>query len=413
MMRLIRNANLYDPTPQGVLDLLIVGNKIAAVGTQMEAPIGLGPIPELDVQGAIVAPGLIDYHTHFLGGGGGSGFASRVPSIPMTQFAQAGITTAVGCLGFDIVSRDPRALLAHAYALQQDGMTTFVLSGGTARHPVPTLTGSIGTDVAYVEKVIGVGEVSLSDAGPSLDATSDEAAAYVARLAVEAMLAARLAEKAGLVVLQVPWVRSGLEPLRDVVRRTGLSPARFVPSHANYHNDYLDQVVSFAKEGSVADVTTSYSPDAAHPNSIEPAEALVRIVEAGVPVERITVTSDGNGAYPQLGDDGRPTSSFYMSVATLWAALRRAVRDHNVPLETALAFATSNPARLWRMDGKGELRVGSDADLIVLSENLEIQTVLAQGRDLVRDGAPVHWGTWDNLHAPEGNPTTKKGERAE
>lgn len=75
---------------------------------------------------------------------------------------EAGITTAVGVLGTDSISRNLSNLLVKANGLQREGLTTFMWSGAY-RVPSPTLTGSLQQDMVLVDKVIGVGEVAISD----------------------------------------------------------------------------------------------------------------------------------------------------------------------------------------------------------------------------------------------------------
>src|SRR5207247_4970116 len=48
------------------------------------------------------------------------------------------------------------------------------------------------------------------------------------------------------------------------------------------------------------------------------------------------------------------------------------VNEVEVPLHEALAMATENPARAIGLERKGSLAIGTDADLIVLSRELEV-----------------------------------------
>ena len=64
------------------------------------------------------------------------------------------------------------------------------------------------------------------------------------------------------------------------------------------------------------------------------------------------------------------------------------VQQHNLPLALAVTFVTDNPARAMHLDKKkGTLRVGKDADLLVVdSRTLEIECVIARGRVLKAPG---------------------------
>jgi len=52
--------------------------------------------------------------------------------------------------------------------------------------------------------------------------------------------------------------------------------------------------------------------------------------------------------------------------------VRKMVREVNVPLHEAIAMATENPARAIGLETKGRLIVGTDADLVVLSPQLDV-----------------------------------------
>jgi N-acetylglucosamine-6-phosphate deacetylase len=62
--------------------------------------------------------------------------------------------------------------------------------------------------------------------------------------------------------------------------------------------------------------------------------------------------------------------------------VRNMVHDVAVPLHEAVAMATQNPARALGLEAKGRLRVGADADLVILSPDLEIVRVFTGGDEL-------------------------------
>src|SRR5699024_8029493 len=66
----------------------------------------------IDAEGALVTPGFIDPHVHFLGGGGEGGFATRTPEIQISDLIQSGITSAAGLIGTDGTTRHLTSLLA-------------------------------------------------------------------------------------------------------------------------------------------------------------------------------------------------------------------------------------------------------------------------------------------------------------
>ncbi len=62
--------------------------------------------------------------------------------------------------------------------------------------------------------------------------------------------------------------------------------------------------------------------------------------------------------------------------------VRNMVHDVAVPLHEAVAMATQNPAQTIGLQTKGRLRVGADADLVILSPDLEIPRVFTGGDEL-------------------------------
>jgi N-acetylglucosamine-6-phosphate deacetylase len=62
--------------------------------------------------------------------------------------------------------------------------------------------------------------------------------------------------------------------------------------------------------------------------------------------------------------------------------VRNMVHDVAVPLHEAVAMATQSPAQAIDLQTKGRLRVGADADLVVLSPDLEILRVFTGGDEL-------------------------------
>src|SRR6478735_5087838 len=60
------------------------------------------------------------------------------------------------------MGRDPVELPATLYALREEGLGAYGYSGGY-HVPPATLTGSVRGDLVFIEALIGVGEVAISD----------------------------------------------------------------------------------------------------------------------------------------------------------------------------------------------------------------------------------------------------------
>ena len=80
MITIIRNADVYAPEHLGKKDVLLLGNKIAAVDDHISFDIkGKVEVTEIDAEGKSLVPGFIDSHVHIQGGGGEGGFSTRTP----------------------------------------------------------------------------------------------------------------------------------------------------------------------------------------------------------------------------------------------------------------------------------------------------------------------------------------------
>ena len=72
MFLCIKGAEIYAPEYQGKADVLICNEKVIQIAPRIEVKV-------LQAEGLRLLPGLIDQHVHITGGGGESGFTSRVP----------------------------------------------------------------------------------------------------------------------------------------------------------------------------------------------------------------------------------------------------------------------------------------------------------------------------------------------
>ncbi|UFW51192.1 MULTISPECIES: amidohydrolase family protein [Bradyrhizobium] len=397
----LRNADILAPSRIGLRDIVISGETIIALLPAGSKLSGL-EMEEIDAAGQFVCPGFVDNHVHTLGGGGGLGFSSRAPEIQASQLARAGITTIIGMLGFDATSKSMAALVSKTKGLREDGLSAYCLTGATLEHPVPSLTGQIRTDIAFVDEIIGVGELSISELGYGYDSFG-KGAQYVAEAAVAGLLAGRLSRKAGYCCLQVPpYLSQVLKPMFEVVDRTGIPITQFIPSHVNQTDGYMDDAIAWGLKGGWVDIGANYSPENNYARATLPHKAYTRLREAGVPAARILISSDGNGAPPkEEKGENKPKVANYMPMRALLAAWRRIVLEEEVDLSDALAAVTSNVARATGLAHKGELAPGKDADLLVLNKDLELVHVLARGRPFLAEGQLVRRGMFDDTLVKE------------
>ena len=86
-----------------------------------------------------------------------------------------------------------------------------------------------------------------------------------------------------------------------------------------------------------------------------------------------------SGKHATLVSDGALAGS----VTNLFDCMKTAVKKMGIPLETAVACATMNPAKsLGEYDKYGSIAPGKKADIVLMNDELEIQAVLKDGRKI-------------------------------
>ncbi|MCL6637169.1 MAG: beta-aspartyl-peptidase [Alicyclobacillus sp.] len=401
-LTLIRQARVYAPEPLGSKDVLLGAGQILAVADNLSFHGNIPLIREVDARGLLLFPGLIDQHVHMAGGGGEGGFHYRTPEISLSHITTAGVTTLVGVLGTDGVTRSTRELLAKANGLEFEGVTTYIYCGAY-QVPTRTITGTPRSDLVLIDKVIGVGEIAISDTRSSHPSEQD-----LAELASEARVGGLLAGKAGVLHLHVGDDDSKLSLLFDLLKRTELPREMFTPTHLNRNPDLLQDAIRYGQEGGFVDITSGIRPDAHDHISVKPSRAIRQLLDAGVHPSLITMSSDSNGSSPIFDDRGKLVAMGIGSIATLWEETRDTIVAEEVPIELAVAMVTKNVARVLKLHQKGRVRAGLAADLMLTNEQFEIQHVFAKGRQMVADGKPVVWGTFEHVAQVPGSPGAKE-----
>ena len=393
MVTLIRNAKVYQPEYAGVKDILVLNGKIAAVGEKLKADFG-GSVEaeELDAEGMAAVPGFIDSHEHIMGGGGEGGFATRTPEANLKDLVLNGITTVVGCIGTDSVARDMTALLAKAHALEAEGITAYAYTG-SYRVPIQTLTDSLMKDIMMLDKVIGVGEVAVSDHRSS-QPTFEE----FARIAADARVAGMLSGKAGIVNVHLGDSARKMDLIERVLHETEIPASQFLPTHVNRNAALFDNCLELAKEGLTIDFTGNEDIDYWETicDEVRVCKGIRRLLDLGISSDRFTISSDGQGSMPVFNAAGEYQGIGIGKASCLLKEVRECVQKEGIPLEIAVKGITSNVASVLKLGAKGQLKAGFDADICLLAEDsLELKTVMAKGQFVVRDGVQQVFGTFE------------------
>ncbi|HHW49126.1 MAG TPA: beta-aspartyl-peptidase [Clostridiaceae bacterium] len=380
MFKLLKGGYCYSPDDIGIKDILVVGGKIYIIEKNIPYDF-VKDLEIIDCNRKIVCPGFIDQHAHIIGGGGEEGAKSYIPELTLGDIISAGVTTVVGLLGFDAVARSMTALLSKARSLQYEGLNTYIYTGNYSVPPV-TLTGSILSDIVFVDKIIGVGEIAIADYRSSYPGVDD-----LKKIAAEALKGGMLSGKAGVVHIHVGEGKEGLSVLFNLIDKTDFPVNMFVPTHINRNKALFKQGMEFAKKGGNIDLTAGESSD----SGLSVPDAIHLLLQNGINIEKITVSSDGNGSRPAQGENRENAAG---KVLQLFNDIRECVLSKNIGFETAIKTVTSNVAKVLKIyPQKGAILSGSDADILVLDKGgLNVDKVLINGFVMVDGGKVLKGG---------------------
>jgi beta-aspartyl-dipeptidase (metallo-type) len=364
MLTLIKGAECYCPHYIGKNDILTVNDKIFKIQKNIDNSVLIDKIINCD--GLLAFPGIIDQHVHIIGGGGEQGFVSRITEIDIHEILLAGVTTVVGLLGFDGYTRSLYDLLAKARALEIQGITSYIYTGSYTLPPV-TLTDNATTDIVLIDKIIGAGEIAISDHRSSQPSLSE-----LLKLASEIHTGGLISGKAGVIHMHIGDGKFGLNPLLEVIDRSDLPYKEFIPTHINRNEALFKQGTEYCIAGGYIDLTAGES------NGIAIPDAISNLIDKGSDFSRITVSSDANGSIPS-GGTGK--------MKTLYDDIIRCIKNAGIKPEIIFRLITENVAKVLNIyPKKGTLSEGSDADILITDNNYNIKKLLCMGKLLVDDG---------------------------
>ena len=379
-MLLIKNTNLYSPKSLGKKDILISNGKIVAIDDEI---VNHSVFSEVwDAKGAITTPGFIDQHIHVIGAGGKHGFASMTPQLHLGDLINCGTTTVVGLLGTDGSTRSIKTLFSKTQALNQEGITAYMYTGYYGLDKV-YLMNSLQEDMIYIDSVIGC-KIAISDIRSSYPSALE-----LLRLLRNVRVGGMLSGKKGILHLHLGALSSKMDLLFEIIENYEFPIEHISPTHVGRTKDLFDQAITFAKMGGMIDITTGAS------KYTDPYKSVLYALDNNVSIDNMTFSSDGNAGLDKLdknnnlvGFKSAPFDKNFEEVINLH-------KLGGIPIEDALKLITSNPAKNLGLKNKGQVKVNSDADLCFLSSDLELITVIANGKFMMQEGALVVKGSFE------------------
>lgn len=333
-------------------------DKIARIGTvDRNALDHLGCDYELiDAADCLVLPGIIDPHEHLLGGSGESGFSTQTPEILLREIVGAGITSVAGCLGGDTTMKTLPGLLAKAKGLREERLAAYIYTGGY-NVPPTTILSSVRQDILFLDEVIGVGEIAISDVR-----STDPQVHELARIVNDSYVGGLLSQKAGVTHFHVGEKPQRLELLHTLLKEYQVPPACLYPTHVERSEQLMQEAIALTHQGVTVDIDAAAG---------DLARWLRYYLDNKGDPKRLTVSSDASICSP----------------CNLLSELRTCIREHGFPLSQVFSLATRNTAEVLKLAQKGSLRSGYDADVIILEKgSLELLYLFARGSCLLRNG---------------------------
>ena len=290
------------------------------------------------------------------------------------EIAEAGVTTLVGVLGTDGYARRIEDVLVKCMALREQGFDCYFLTGSYT-FPITTMRGSVAEDIIFNEYCLGTGEVAHCDHRGSLMRYEE-----FTRLAADTRNGARLA---------------GLKGVRNIHLGNYPDPADFfiraceeditfrpliVPTHVTRKYEVFESCLKFLEYGGQIDITagSDSNPSQKSCGSVDGLEIIYR--KYGT-LDRVSMTSDGNGSAPVWDELGNMIGMGKGSCKVLLSDLKKAAQRGVIPFEEILRTMTTTPAAIYGLkNSAGAIAENGTANFAVLDENLDLDQTILNGK---------------------------------
>ena len=175
--------------------------------------------------------------------------------------------------------------------LEIDGLTTWMWTG-SYRIPIATLTGSLQQDVLLIDKVLGAGELALSDHRSSWPTKAE-----VLQLLSDVRVAGMLSGKAGVIHFHLGSAPTKLDMLWQILNETTIPIQHMYLTHMSSRGDALiEEAIKWIRAGGMCDFTA----DSDLLNETETIDVLNKFRAENLPLKQITISSDAYGYAYQL-----------------------------------------------------------------------------------------------------------------
>ena len=410
----IVNGDIYTPTHYGPGSIVIQDDKISTITS--ETPQSSGQV--IDASGCLVIPGLIDGLVH--GGGGYDSMTGKVEDIVTIARAHAcsGVTSLVLGISSGSMAQINSALTAIAHVVDAPIADGAQILGSYVEGKFGSLAKNGAQNAKYITPpnfeefhamwAASDGTLKVISIAPE----NDENLQFIKHLAtfrtdaynniVVAMGHTNATYQQAMDAIDAGITRAThtYNGMSGMHHRT-LGAIEAVLSHPNIHaelivdehhvhpfwGDNLIQQKGIHNVGLITDCTELAgvpTEDWQASATYIPALDAYRLNEGGISEHDTAFESNSTEKYVRNGamwlDIGQPTERLAGATITLMDGIRNVINwGHS--LEDTLTMATLAPAEnLGVADSVGSIASGKTADLVIVDENLSVQTVILRGK---------------------------------
>lgn len=375
---LITNCRLYDaPSTEAFRSVLIRDGQIEYVGA-VDPTTHSGPT--YDAEGRLLAPGLIDVHIQ---GAGGTDTLDGTPEALATiarACARFGVTAFLATTVYKPGQKNEHLAVARDCITQDLGGAgllgihlegPFIASAKRGMIQPDCLGESTGATLDHIYEKTGSG-LKMMTIAPELPGSLD----LIGRLVADGVVAS-LGHTAATYEETLRGFDAGINHVTHLFNAMpGMHHRAPGPLAATFERD---------------DVSAQVIIDGVH---LHP--SIIRLTYAALGPERfVTITDgmqamglpDGQYVYNDMEYEARNGTARYHDGTLIGTALglnqmaARLAEFTGCGLTTAIRTVTENPARVLGLaDRKGAIRVGYDADLVLLEDDLSVHTTIVAGK---------------------------------
>lgn len=158
---------------------------------------------------------------------------------------------------------------------------------GSYRIPIVTLTGSFEQDLILIDKILGAGELALSDHRSSWPSKSE-----LLQLISDARVGGMLSGKLGVIHFHLGSGASKIDLLWQILNETTIPIQHMYLTHMSSRGDALiEEAKKWIRAGGMCDFTA----DSDVLNETETVETLNKFRTEKLPLRQITLSSDAYG----------------------------------------------------------------------------------------------------------------------